>query len=123
MAKALTQSSTKRVTTDSEEPKLSAAWIREIERRVADSRDPARYVIVSALLSGPPATRRRWELFYDVSDDVWAMEIQGATLFKRKRTARVVAQLLGDGYEVIEVRLGKNRKVIRPQVARNSRKG
>jgi len=62
-------------------------------------------------------------LFYDVSDDVWAMEIQGATLFKRKRTARVVAQLLGDGYEVIEVRLGKNRKVIRPQVARNSRKG
>src|SRR6266567_3987292 len=104
MAKARTQSSTKRVITDSEEPELSAAWIREIERRVADSRDPARYVIVSALLPGPPGTRRRWELFYDVSDDVWAMEIQGATLFKRKRTARVVAQLLGDRYEVIEVR-------------------
>jgi hypothetical protein len=98
--------------TDTEEPRLSAAWIREIERRVKDSSDPTRYVIVSVLLPGP---RRRWELFYDISDDMWAMDIQDATLFKRRRTARVVADLLGDRYEVIEVRVGKNRKVIRPR--------
>jgi hypothetical protein len=92
---------------------LSAAWIREIERRVKDLRDSTRYVIVSVMLPGPP---RKWELFYDVSDDMWAMEIAGATLFKRKRTARAVADLLGDRYQIVEVKLGRKKKVIRPRM-------
>jgi hypothetical protein len=119
MAKRSTRAGAKVPAAGSEESTLSAAWIREIERRVNDSRDPTRYIIVSVLLPGP---RRRWELFYDLADDMWAMDVQGATLFKRKRTARVVAELLGDRYEVIEVRLGKNRKVIRPRKPRNKRK-
>jgi hypothetical protein len=49
------------------------------------------------------------------------MDIEGATLFKRRGTARVVAEHLGDCYEVIEVRLGKNRKVIRPRRAWKAR--
>ena len=96
---------------------LSKAWIREIRRRVKDSDDPRRYIIVSILLPGPP---RRWELFYDVSDDMWAMDLAGATLFKRKQTALTVASPLGDRYQVIEVRLGKNGKVVRPRKRRGS---
>jgi len=90
MSKRDVQSSVKSSATDAEEPRLSAAWLCEIERRVKDSSDPTRYVIVSVLL---PGLRKRWELFYDVTDDMWAMDIQGATLIKRKHTARVVAKL------------------------------
>jgi hypothetical protein len=50
------------------------------------------------------------------------MEIQDATIFKRRRTARAIADLLGDHYEVIQVRLGKNRKVIRPRNTVRKRK-
>jgi len=71
------------------------------------------------LLPEPP---NRWELFYDISNDMWAMEIQDATIFKRRRTARAIADLLGDHYEVIQVRLGKNRKVIRPRSTVRKRK-
>jgi hypothetical protein len=96
---------------------LSKAWIREIERRVKDSSDPTRFVIVSVMLPGPP---RRWELFYDVTGDTWAMDLSDATLFKRKRTALTAAQLLGDRHQVIEVKLGKNGKVVRPRKRRGT---
>lgn len=117
MPKRRTTSSAKLSARD-EEPPLSAAWVREIERRVKDSLDPIRYIVVSVLLPGPP---KRWELFYNITDDVWAMEIEGATLFKRKSMAHAVARRLGGRYEVNEVRLGKNRKVIRPRTAAKKR--
>ena len=44
---------------------LSPAQIRELERRVRDSRDPIRYMLVSEF-------SRRFILYYNVSDDVYA---------------------------------------------------
>src|SRR5437660_319889 len=101
-------------------PPLSKAWRREIERRIKDSDDPRRYVIVSALF---PHGRQRWELFYDVSTDCWAMDLPGATLFKRKRTAQAVAEVLGDRHKVEQVRVTKSSKIIRSVARRAVRRG
>jgi hypothetical protein len=60
----------------------SAAWRKEIARRIKDMNDPIRYVIVSAF-------SRRLLLYYDASSDsLPANEIAGATLFKRLAVAQ-----------------------------------
>jgi hypothetical protein len=89
---------------------LSAAQLRELERRVKDLDDPRRYIIKSVLFPGPP---RRWELFYDVSNDLWAMDIESATLFKRRKTAVAVARHLDDRYKIEEVKLGRGKRLMR----------
>jgi hypothetical protein len=93
-----------------EGPPLSAAWRREIERRIKDSDDPRRYIVKSVLLPGPP---RRWELYYNISDDVWAMDLSDATLFKRRRAAKLVAEMLGDRCRVEEVKISKSGRISR----------
>ena len=75
------------------EGSLTRAQLRELERSVKDARDPRRYVIKSVLL---PSARKPWEMYYDVSADCWAMRIEHGTLFKRKKTARAVADLVED---------------------------
>jgi len=109
-----------RTRTSEQVPPLSKAWQREIKRRIKDSDDPRRYVIVSVLL---PRGRRPWELFYDVSTDCWAMDLSGATLFKRKKTAQAVADVLGDRYKLEQVRVTKAGKIIRIAARRTVRRG
>lgn len=91
-------------------PPLSAAWKKEIERRVKDSVDPRRYIIKSVLL---PNRRKPWVLYYNVSDDVWAMDISHATLFKRRRAAKAIAELLGDRFNIEEVKVAKTGRISR----------
>jgi hypothetical protein len=40
------------------------------------------------------------------------MDIDGATLFKRRKTASAVAQTLGDRYQIEEVKLGRDNRAI-----------
>jgi hypothetical protein len=58
---------------DIEDPQLSPEWIRELKRRVKDSRDPARYMHVSEF-------SRKFILYYDVSTDTFAMNIPAEAL-------------------------------------------
>ena len=75
---------------------LSPAQIRELRRRVRDSRDPIRYMLVSEFT-------RRFILYYNVSDDVYAMnDPSGGTLFKRLKTAQTVKKLLGGGTSIVK---------------------
>lgn len=72
------------VATEDDAPPISAAWCREIARRIKDTNDPIRYVIVSAF-------SRRLLLYYDASSDsLPANEVAGATLFKRLAVAQAV---------------------------------
>ena len=74
---------------------LTKAQLRELKRRVADVKDPVRYLIQSRF---SPTFR----LFYNVSDDVYAMNnLAGATLFKRRKTALAVKNLLGGGTRIV----------------------
>lgn len=75
---------------------LSPAQIRELKRRVRDSRDPIRYMLVSEY-------SRRFILYYNVSDDVYAMnDPAGGTLFKRLKTAENVKKHLGKGTSIVK---------------------
>ena len=82
--------------TDEDFEPLSPALIKELERQVRDSRDPIRYMLVSEF-------SRRFILYYNVSDDVYAMNDPGAgTLFKRLKTAKIVKSLLGKGTSIVK---------------------
>lgn len=82
--------------TDEDFEPLSPAQITELERRVRDSRDPIRYMLVSEF-------SRRFILYYNVSDDVYAMnDPGGGTLFKRLKTAASVKRLLGKGTSIVK---------------------
>ena len=93
---------------DEYEP-LTKAEIRELQRRIKDSRDPTRNLIVSRLLKSA-----KWTLYYNVTDDVWAMDQAGGTLFKRRKTANAVLRCLKGRGELMKVSLAKgNIKSIR----------
>lgn len=73
---------------------LTKAQLRELDRRVTDMKDTVRYLIESRF--------PKFRLFYNVSDDVYAMNNPGgATLFKRRKAALAVQRLLGDGTRII----------------------
>jgi hypothetical protein len=73
---------------DDEFPPLTKRQVAELERRVTDTMDPRRYVIVSSFLPN-------FSLFYCPSDEAFVMnEIPETALFKRKAEALAVAQAL-----------------------------
>jgi hypothetical protein len=74
---------------------LTRAQIQELRRRVADYKDPVRYIIVTGF--GP-----KFALYYNVSDDVYVMNNpSGVTMFKRRSAALAVKRLLGPRTRVI----------------------
>ena len=75
-----------------DDEELSPEWKRELRRRVADSRNPVRYVIYSDILPGG-----EWRLFFNVSDDTFCDQLDTATLFKREHVALAVAKMCSDG--------------------------
>ena len=78
------------------EEDLSPALIKELRRRILDSRDPVRYMLVSEF-------SRRFMLYYYVSSDSYVMnEPSKGTLFKRREAAESVKRLLGSGVSVVK---------------------
>jgi len=70
-------------------PPLTKAQVRELKRRVADLRDPVRYLVVKQIGS-------RFAMYYDASDGLYAMnDPKGATLFKYRAVAVAVQRELG----------------------------
>jgi hypothetical protein len=77
-------------------PKLSPEWIGEIERRVRDSEDPVRYMLVSEFSRG-------FILYYNVSDDIFTMNAPDkGTLFKRRKAAEHVSSFLSRGVSIVK---------------------
>jgi len=90
-----------------DEPELSREWKREIDRRVRDSRDPIRYMLVSEF-------SRSFILYYDVSDDVFVMNApEKGSLFKRREAAERVSKLLSRGVRIVKftTKDGKLRRI------------
>jgi hypothetical protein len=81
---------------DVEDHQLSPEWIRELKRRVKDSRDPVRYMLVSEF-------SRRFILYCDVTTDTYAMnDASRGTLFKRREVAESVKAHLGKGVALVK---------------------
>ena len=71
-----------------EPPPLSRSQVHELNRRVRDLEDRTRYLLVSAFTA-------KHALYYDVSEDVFAMNAPSlGTLFKRRSAALAIQVLL-----------------------------
>jgi hypothetical protein len=77
---------------EDDEEEISPGLKRELARRLADARNPVRYVVCCDMLP-----RGRWRLFLDVSGDGYWNTIDRATRFKREGVARAVATVYGEG--------------------------
>lgn len=71
---------------------ISPELRRELKRRLADARNPVRYVVFSDITGDG-----RWRLWLDVSSDGYGMSLDQATLFKREHVARAVAKTYSEG--------------------------
>jgi hypothetical protein len=81
---------------EEDEERLPPAIIKELKRRLRDSRDPVRYMLVSEF-------SRRFILYYDVSSDTYIMnEPSGGTLFKRREAAESIKKLLGKRISIVK---------------------
>ena len=115
---APSRNSKKRTQALEDVPDLTPAQTKELLRRVADSHDPRRYVIISRMLPGA-----RFVLYYNVSDDVYAWNEPGAgTLFKRRKAAELIHRTLGRGNEILEVRFVRGKVIGAPQRRPKTRK-
>jgi hypothetical protein len=74
---------------------LSPEWIKEINRRVKDSRDPVRYMLVSEF-------SRKFILYFDGGTHTFAMnDANRGTFFKRREVAESVKAHLGKGVALV----------------------
>ena len=74
---------------------LTPAQLREIRRRVADMRNPVRFILVSAMSP-------RFMLFYEVSNGTYVLNNPaGATLFKQRDVAEGVRRVLGGRVRIV----------------------
>jgi hypothetical protein len=95
---------------------LTPAQIRKLKRRVANLDDPIRYLLVSQL--GP-----RFALYYNVSDDVYALnDPRGGTLFKRRNAALAVKRLLGSRIRVVRCTTRREKRVRVPVLRERARR-
>jgi hypothetical protein len=79
-----------------DDPQFSPEWIRELKRRVKDSRDTVRYMLVSEFT-------RKFILYYNVTSDTYAMnDASRGTLFKRREVAESVKAHLGKGVALVK---------------------
>jgi hypothetical protein len=99
-----------------EDWELSKAQIRELERRVRDMDDPRRFVLASEFLPS-------FVLYYDVSNNVYAMnDLSAATVFKKRKAAVAIKALLGKGVRIVECLKLKSGKLKRVTPIRGRKK-
>jgi len=89
---------------------ISPALLRKLERQIDDIKDPRRYVLRAA-----PDPFMLWELFYNISEDTFGTDIEHATLFKRRKTAVVIAGLLRTPSRIEEVHYERGKPIVRPR--------
>jgi len=87
---------------------ISPSLLRKLERQIDDIQDPRRYVIKRA-----PHRLMPSEVFYNISDDTFGTGIEHATLFKRRKTAVVVAGLLRSTSRIEEVHYKRGEPIVR----------
>ncbi len=95
-----------------DDPPLTRAQMRELDRRVKDTEDRTRYLLVNVFT-------RKFALYYDVSDDMYAVNSpENATLFKRRRAALAIRRLLGDRVEITRCRVDRRGRLVIGSVPR-----
>ena len=92
-------------------PPLTAAERRELERRIKDADDPRRYVLVSATLPW-------FSLYYEIQEDAWLIDDpRRATLFKRRAAALAIRELMKPGVFVVPCTVDARGKLVLSSIA------
>lgn len=86
--------------TDNDLEPPSKAQIRELNRRIKDFDDPRQFMIISPLT-------KRFILYYDAANNLWAMDREAGSRFKKREVAEAVAGCLGDRVRLLRVVLSK----------------
>jgi hypothetical protein len=94
-----------------EDPPLTAAERRELERRIRDADDPRRYLLVSATLPW-------FSLYYEIQEDAWLIDDpRRATLFKRRAAALAIRDLMKPGVFVVPCVVDARGKLVLSSIA------
>ena len=94
-----------------EDPPLTPAQRRALDRHVKDMEDRTRYLLVSATLPGI-------SLYYLVNEDSWAFDDPTtATLFKRRASAKAVQSLLRPGVFVVPCEVDDRGRLVLSSIA------
>ncbi len=92
-------------------PPLTAAERRELERRIKDADDPRRYLLVSATLPW-------FSLYYEIQEDAWLIDDpRRATLFKRRAAALAIRELMKPGVFVVPCTVDGRGKLVLSSIA------
>lgn len=93
-----------RVSVRDDEP-LEPELVEELRERLADVRDPRRWVVVSTIgdKDVPLHEFSISRMFYNAESNCYATELRGATPFKNQNVAEAVAQAMGERDKVLEV--------------------
>lgn len=92
-------------------PPLTAAERRELERRIKDADDPRRYLLVSATLPW-------FSLYYEIQEDAWLIDDpRRATLFKRRAAALAIRELMKPGVFVVPCTVDARGKLVLSSIA------
>ena len=110
-AKRKTVKKSRRVSKADENPPLTAAERRELDRRIKDADDPRRYLLVSATLPW-------FSLYYEIQEDAWLIDDPSrATLFKRRAAARAICELLSPGVRVVPCTVDARGRLVLSSIA------
>lgn len=102
MAKPEPESVDKALCAADDSAPLSVTQTRKRRRRVKDIDEHTQYLLVSKFTP-------TFLLYYNVSDDTYAMnEPSSATLFKRRAAAKAVQELPGRGVHIVRCRVDRN---------------
>ncbi len=112
MARAKRKQATKtRSPGDDEDPPLTAAQRRALDRHVKDMEDRTRFLLVSATLPGI-------SLYYMVQEDSWSFDDPTtATLFKRRASAKAIQALLRPGVFVVPCEVDERGRLVLSSIA------
>ena len=91
---------------------MSKSQLRELARRVRDSKDPTRYLLATAYTP-------KFVLYYNVSNDTFGMNDPAlGTLFRRRPAALAIRDLLRADVQVVKCRVDRHDRVIKSSVPR-----
>ena len=94
-----------------EDPPLTPAQRRALDRHVKDMEDRTRYLLVSATLPGI-------SLYYLVQEDSWVFDDPTtATLFKRRASAKAILSLLRPGVFVVPCEVDDRGRLVLSSIA------
>jgi hypothetical protein len=118
MSRETTMAATRKKTTAAratrrvdDNPPLTAAERRELERRIKDADDPRRYLLVSATLPW-------FSLYYEIQEDAWLIDDpRRATLFKRRAAATAIRELMKPGVFVVPCTVDARGKLVLSSIA------